>query len=153
MALRQLNFIKKAITFFFIPQAYTSTNSDGIPLSLLHDYFSLRLITARTLTDDITLPKFYVLVLLIRHVCAATPLSIAVWKKTGYYVKLKGGAITQINIIKRICKNQKEFSNIRNRCFLVALSCLIPRRPNLEVATKRLLYEPVNAMPGTKVCR
>lgn len=78
MALRQLNFIKKAITFFFIPQAYTSTNSDGTPLSLLHDYFSLRLITARTLTDDITLPKFYVLVLLIRHVCAATPLSIAV---------------------------------------------------------------------------
>ena len=31
----------------------------------------------------------------------------------------------------------------RNRCFLVALCCLIVRRPNLEVATKRLLHQQV----------
>ena len=91
MALRQLNFIKKDI-FFFIPQAYTSTNSDGTPLSLLHDYFSLHLITARTLTDDITLSKFYVLVLLFKHLCAATPLSIAVWKKNRLLCKIKRGS-------------------------------------------------------------
>ena len=32
----------------------------------------------------------------------------------------------------------------RNRCFLVALCCLIVRRPNLKVATKRLLHQQVN---------
>ena len=35
----------------------------------------------------------------------------------------------------------------RNRCFLVALCCLIVRRPNLEVATKRLLHQQVK-IPG-----
>ena len=30
-----------------------------------------------------------------------------------------------------------------NRCFLVALCCLIVRRPNLKVATKRLLHQQV----------
>ena len=30
-----------------------------------------------------------------------------------------------------------------NRCFLVALCCLIVRRPNLEVATKRLFHQEV----------
>ena len=33
-----------------------------------------------------------------------------------------------------------------NRCFLVALCCLIVRRPNLEVATKRLLYQQVKIL-------
>ena len=31
----------------------------------------------------------------------------------------------------------------RNRCFLVALCCLIVRRPNLEVSTKGLLHQQV----------
>ena len=35
----------------------------------------------------------------------------------------------------------------KNRCFLVALCCLIVRRPNLEVATKRLLHQQVK-IPG-----
>ena len=30
-----------------------------------------------------------------------------------------------------------------NRCFLVTQCCLIVRRPNLEVARKRLLYQQV----------
>ena len=34
-----------------------------------------------------------------------------------------------------------------NRCFLVALCRLIVRRPNLEVATKRLLHQQVK-IPG-----
>ena len=33
------------------------------------------------------------------------------------------------------------------RCFLVSLCCLIVRRPNLEVATKRLLHQQVK-IPG-----
>ena len=31
----------------------------------------------------------------------------------------------------------------RNRCFLAALCCLIVRRPNLKVTTKRLLHQQV----------
>ena len=34
----------------------------------------------------------------------------------------------------------------RNRCFLVALCHLIVRRPNLEVATKRLLHQQVKIL-------
>ena len=33
-----------------------------------------------------------------------------------------------------------------NRCFLVVLCCLIVRRPNLEVATKRLLHQQVKIL-------
>ena len=33
-----------------------------------------------------------------------------------------------------------------NKCFLVALCCLIVRRPNLEVATKRLLHQQVKIL-------
>ena len=35
----------------------------------------------------------------------------------------------------------------KNKCFLVALCCLIVRRPNLEVVTKRLLHQQVK-IPG-----
>ena len=38
-------------------------------------------------------------------------------------------------------------SGYENRCFLVTLSSLIVRRPNLEVATKRLLHQQVK-IPG-----
>ena len=38
-----------------------------------------------------------------------------------------------------------------NRCFLVALCRLIVRRPNLEVATKRLLHQQVK-VPGWFLC-
>ena len=39
----------------------------------------------------------------------------------------------------------------RNRCFLVALCCLIVRRPNLEVSTKRRLHQQVK-IPGYFLC-
>ena len=35
---------------------------------------------------------------------------------------------------------------LRNRCFLVALCCLIVRRPNLEVVIKRLLHQQVKIL-------
>ena len=34
----------------------------------------------------------------------------------------------------------------KNRCFLVALCCLMVRRLNLEVATKRLLHQQVKIL-------
>ena len=40
-----------------------------------------------------------------------------------------------------------QLDNMGKRYFLVALCCLIVRRPNLEAATKRLLHQQVK-IPG-----
>ena len=40
----------------------------------------------------------------------------------------------------------------RNKCFLVALCCLIVKRPNLEVATKRLLHQQ-EKIPGQSLIK
>ena len=43
----------------------------------------------------------------------------------------------------RFLRPDRSLWGYRNRCFLAARCCLIVRRPNLEVTTKRLLHQQV----------